>query len=422
MNTIAAITTPPGPAARAVVRTSGPAAFELAERLGVDDAPARRATVATLRLPVGPVPAEIYAFAAPASHTGEDVIEYHLPGSTLMSLVLDALLAAGAERAGPGAFTSRAFANDKVDLAAAEAMQMAVAAEGEAELAATQRLRAGGLVQALAEPIDRITSLLASCEAAIDFAGEADVTDFDVAAFRSGIVEIVNTINTLQKVESRRSNESLPTIVLVGRPNAGKSTLVNALLDRPRMIASAEAGTTRDAVPVLLNLDGVTVQLVDLPGLSAAPRDALDAAAQQRAEAAARSADVVALVVDATDETPPPDVRHDLVVRTKADLLAVAGDAVSAVARTNLDSLRRRLREVVQRSTTGARLALNDRHRDGLARAVAALDQADASIEDGEELAAVALRDAVDALCQLTDRVPPEEVLAKVFATFCVGK
>ncbi|MEM7809363.1 MAG: GTPase [Planctomycetota bacterium] len=417
-----AVATPPGVAERAIVRTSGPRAIAVAEEL-VGPVEPQRVTEARLRLAECDVPSEVYAFAGLRSHTGEDVIEYHVPGGALIAgLLTEQLKTLGLVEAAPGEFTARAFLNGKVSLDQAEAVQATIAAESDAELVAAERLRRGELGRLLEGPSDAIARLLAMAEAAIDFSAEPDVTPMppddalrDVAAVRSELTSLVEG-------SRRRSADVLPSVVLVGLPNAGKSTLFNALVGTKRVVASDTPGTTRDGISADVDLGGVRMHLVDLPGIATFD-DALDQEAADLARQRAASADVVVLVRDATQPA-SLDVRHDLVIQTKADLLDdPTREAVSAATGAGIDVLRQRLRDAAIRSP-GARVSLNERHQTCVARAIEALDEATQALADelGDEVVALALRDALDAVGEVTGVVTPDDVLGRIFSGFCVGK
>ena len=420
--TIVALATPAGMARRAIVRTSGPEAFSFAEQLGatpnVGEFPRR-----TLTLDNIPIPSRLLAFRSPRSHTGEDVVEYHLPGSGLIvRMLLDALRALGGRDARPGEFTARAYFNGKLRLDEAEAVQAAIAATNDAELAAAARLRDGALATALAPLLDRLTHLLALCEAGIDFVDEPDVVAIEPAAAREQIDHLLANLAELQSGAARFADLSRPpTVALAGPPNAGKSTLLNALADTTRAVVSPTAGTTRDAIAADVQLPGGVVRMIDLPGLSETPASLLDAAAQERALVAAAGADVL-LAVSASDAATAPlrlPRPPDCAVVTKSDL--APGD-VSALTGDGLDTLRWRLSMLAFAHHGGDRLALTARHLAAVADARAALSVAADIVDGPPELLAFELRAALDHLGSILGTVAPDDLLARIFSAFCVGK
>ncbi len=207
--TICALATPEGAAKRAIIRTSGPRAFEAAESLGVAALNHGEAVATRVRLVDVEVPADVYAFRGPRSHTGEDVVEYHVPGGPLVSrLLLEAVRAVGLREARPGEFTARAFLNGKISLDRAEAVQATIAAASDVELAAADRLRRGELGRRLEGPTEQVAALLAMAEAAIDFAAEPDVTAMPEAAALRQIEAVRAELAHLLDQSTRRLSEA----------------------------------------------------------------------------------------------------------------------------------------------------------------------------------------------------------------------
>ncbi len=436
-DTIVAFATAGAPAARIVLRTSGPRAAVVAGDL-CDPVPASAGHVvlafAGLRCP-----AWVYVFRGPRSYTGEDVVEYGLPGSPVLARMLyDDLLARGLRPAEAGEFTARAYFAGKMGLTEAEGVAATIAAGNAAELAAARQLLAGELARRLRPVTDGLADTLALVEVGIDFADE-QVTTLDVAEVRRRVAGADAALAELVADGDRFEPLShVPRVVLAGRPNAGKSSLLNALAGHGRAIVSPVAGTTRDVLTVAVELPRGRVELVDAAGLDPfggraeeAPVDPppiapsgqlLDGEMQARAAAAIAAADVVVLVRDATDDRPdvplsrPPDVR----VVNKVDLRP--GPGVSAVTGAGLDGLRAALDAAAfGRPTEGGRLALNRRHLSAVADARAALARAADRSADAE-LAAADLRAALDDLGSVVGSVTPDDVLGRIFAGFCIGK
>lgn len=436
---IAALATPPGRSALAVIRLSGRGAFAVAQRVvqGFRTEPARAATLATFRTPDGaPVDRGLYiVFPAPASYTGEDMVELSCHGGLAVpARLLAALQAAGARPAHPGEFTRRAVLNGKLDLVQAEAVGDLIDATTPAQSRAALRQLEGGLSRRLQELRDHLVELQALLGYDIDFPGEDDgpVSPARVAAALAEAARQVDRLLATGPWGERLREGAL--VVFAGRPNAGKSSLFNALLGSERALVTEIPGTTRDAIEAPADFLGWPVRLVDTAGL----QDGADRIERMGIEVSRRylaAADLVLLCAEAgrslgPDETTMADGRPGLVVRTKADLASAApGElAVSCVSATGLDVLRR----TVAARLFGDRVSLADlepaltreRHRDALARARAALDDARPHLggEGDAVLAAHHVRRATLALDELVGAVDVEEVLARVFASFCVGK
>jgi tRNA modification GTPase len=356
-------------------------------------------------------------------------------------MLLDALVRQGARPADPGEFTARAYFNGRIDLTEAEGVAATIAATGEQELRAARQLLAGELARRLRPATDLIAETLALVEVGIDFSDE-DVTFLSPAdlADRAGCADgmLCDLLETSARFE-RLSHE--PQVVLVGRPNAGKSTLLNALAGRERAVTSPIAGTTRDVLTAEVPLARGIIRLTDAAGLEepADPPAGDDIASQMRNNAlrAVEAADVVILVQDVTADLPPLELPRprDLVVLTKADLLPPGrnrlfeGPLVSARDGTNLDRLRQQLDRLAfgDGAAGGVSLALNARHIQAVGDARAALgraaERANASGDGGgAELVALELREALNALGGIVGMVTPDELLGRVFSAFCIGK
>ncbi len=428
--TIFALASGAGQAAVAVLRLSGPGSGELLRALAGRLPPPRRASLATLRH-LGEVLDEalVLWFPAPASYTGEDSAELHLHGGrAVIAGVADALVALGARPAEPGEFTRRAFLYGKLDLTAAEGIADLIAAETAAQRRQALRQAAGGLSARVAEWTARTTRLLARQEAFIEFEEEDLPGDLDAAVTAAAALLRAEMAALLAEgARGERLREGV-AVAILGAPNAGKSSLLNALAGREAAIVSARAGTTRDVVEVRLVLAGVPVTLADTAGLRETA-DEIEAEGVRRALARAEAADLRLLVLPADA---PPDAATlalagpgALLVASKADLgpSPVAGAlAVSARTGEGLAALRAALEaEVAARAgLTDAAGLTRPRHRAAVGEAVDWLDRlASAPLP---ELRAEALRGALAALGRLTGRVGVEQVLDLVFGEFCIGK
>ena len=443
-DTITAISSAVGPAARIVVRLSGADARRIAQPIVPDlrlvQAIASRVTLYFKDLTV---PAWLYCFRSPRSYTGEDVIEFHLHGNALLArMFLDELVRRGARHADPGEFTARAYFNGRMNLAEAEGVSATIAAHSERELRAARQLMAGELARRLRPVLDLLAESLALVEAGIDFS-EEDVSFLSFEELRSRIARGDDALATLLSDSARfESLTHEPQIVLAGRPNAGKSTLLNALAGHQRAVVSAQAGTTRDPIWSGVRLARGTVRIIDLAGFTPSPctqgegggegssaLDDIDWQMQEHACQTMRTADVVILVHDCTDPRPPPqlDANIDLVVHTKLDLIdgPFNGFAVSAKTGANLDALRDRLDAIAfgDTTSTGAALALNARHVEAITDARSALRRAlETHATSGPELVALELRESLDAIGRILGAVTPDDVIGRIFATFCIGK
>jgi tRNA modification GTPase len=427
-DTIAAISSAVGPAARMIVRVSGREAISLAKRFSHDcsfePSTASRGIIefASLR-----VPATFYVFLAPHSYTGEDLIEFHIPGNALLArMLLNALISAGARQADPGEFTARAYFSGRIDLAKAEGVAATIAAHSEQELRAARQLLSGELARRLQPARELLIETLALVEAGIDFSDE-DVSFISPAQLADRIARVDQILADV--LESTSRFETLarePSIVLAGRPNAGKSTLLNALAGSERAVTSPVAGTTRDILSADIALRRGIVRIIDAAGLDErAQRSGIESQMHEKALRAIEQADAVVLLQDATDARPPVQLPRDaeLFVRTKSDLPHVSTRdlAISAVTGQNLEVLRDELDKLSfgPANTGGASLALNARHVRSLGDARVALSRPDSG---AAELVALDLREALDAIGQVLGVVTPDDVLGRVFSTFCIGK
>jgi tRNA modification GTPase len=386
------------------------------------------------------LPIWLWRFAAGGSYTGDESAELHIPGNPLLArLLLDEMIRLGARSADPGEFTARAFFNGRMDLSQAEGVAAMVSAANQAELDAARRLMAGELSRRLRPALEKIASLLALLEAEIDFSDQ-DVRFISAEDLSGAIDALTDQLSELLKNSPRFSRLSHePRVVLAGRPNAGKSTLLNALSQSARAIVSPVAGTTRDALGAPVALARGLIWLIDMAGLEESPRDGIESHMRRRALEELERADAVVLIRDITDTCPPLELprKPDLRVHTKIDLnspspgtpgrrVAVEtegrgeGLPVSAITGKNLPQLRTALDTLAFGKSASDVLALTSRHIQSIESTVAALTRARTCA--ATELIAAELRAALDHLGQVLGEVTPDDILGRVFSTFCIGK
>lgn len=362
--TIVAISSTVAPSARLIVRTSGSQSHELARRL-CEQLPLRPgAARVRLRFDGLEAPSWIYVFAAPRSATGEDVVEYHLPGNVVLArLLVRWLQSQGARPAEPGEFTARAFLGGKLDLAEAEGVAAVIAAHSDRELRAARQLLSGELSRRLRPVMDALAETLALVEVGIDFSDE-DVTLLSARQLRERLSGLRASLDVLLRESvrfERLAHE--PRVALVGRPNAGKSTLLNRLAGVERAVVSEVAGTTRDALSARVMLRRGMVTLVDLAGLEHEPFETaavdpvrqLEQSMRETSLREAGLADVLVLLREHGDDRPAPDLPRppDLVVLTKVDVRQPR--AFDVIVRVDSEVDRPRARDVVMTSQADVR-------------------------------------------------------------------
>ncbi|MCM5559747.1 tRNA uridine-5-carboxymethylaminomethyl(34) synthesis GTPase MnmE [Pleomorphomonas sp. JP5] len=430
IDTIFALSSGAPPSGVAVVRVSGPSVrFALETTIGRLPVP-RRLELRTIGGEGDPIDHGLVAFfPAPSSFTGEDVAEYHLHGGrAVLSAFLELLGGLpGLRLAEAGEFTRRAFENDRLDLTEAEGLADLIAAETDAQRRQALRLAGGAFRQKAEDWRRRLIELRAHVEADLDFSDEEDVP----ADVSSGVVSAIARLRAelerelLAGKRGERIRDGLEVVVL-GPPNAGKSSLINALAERDVAIVTDIPGTTRDLLEVRLDLDGYAVTLVDTAGLREGG-DVIEVEGMRRGRARAASADIV-LWLDENDDTPPEEVAsigcQVIGVRTKADLapMGKVEQSVSIHDRASLDRLLHRLAlEASSRLGGEAPLVSRARQRQCLEQAEAALREAE-RLDLPAEVIADQLRRAGDALGRLSGRIDVEDVLGSIFSTFCIGK
>ena len=439
--TIAAVATPVGVGALSVIRMSGRDACEIARACTGRQLEARRATLVRVRDAAGRVLDECVAtwFAAPASFTGEDVVELCCHGGALVTqLVLERLLACGACPAEPGEFSRRAFENGRMDLTQAEAVMDIINAGSELALRAAQNQLQGAICKPVLAVVDNLLDVAAHVEAYIDFP-EEDIPLHTQNQLAAKIDEALEALGKLLSTadEGRYLREGVRTVI-VGAPNAGKSSLLNHLAGYDRVIVSPAAGTTRDTVEESVTLAGLRLRLIDTAGLRETD-DVLEQSGIERAMRAWQSADLALEVVDAASAPQPlppgcaPAGVPHLRLLNKSDLPAHAawqgaeGIRISCATGQGFAELEAALCKLFAAHTTGdcdTMAAINTRHRYALQQAATALQSARSGLLAAQEpeLTAIDLRAALDALGSITGRIDTEDILTRVFSTFCLGK
>ncbi|HWB18757.1 MAG TPA: GTPase [Phycisphaerales bacterium] len=459
-STILALSSSPGRSLRALVRMSGPHAAELLASMCESDPSASHSFKPNrISLDHALLPVLLSLRRAPSSYTGEDLAEVQLPGNPdLIARLINALLARAADLdldvrpAEPGEFTARAFLNGRIGLTQAEGVAAIIAAQSDAQLRAAQLLRSGAMADFAIQLADDLASALALVEAGIDFTDQEDVVAITPADLHDRLTnQFARLSHRLERSLPAEHLQSLPRVVIVGPPNAGKSSLFNALLNHERAVVSNVPGTTRDVlvepIHVPTSHGPAEILLIDLAGLDE-PETALDAQMQSAARAAIESADLIMLCEPADSAESKhqsgtmftlPARTPVLVVKTKSDLLAALPAAspsalyVSARSSQGLDSLREALGIALDSravSLSAEMLVLLPRHRSALESAlshyIAVIERVSPqrlqhALND-PELIASELRAALDQLSMLAGEISSEDILSRIFSRFCIGK
>ena len=447
-DTIAAIATPAGEGGVGIVRLSGPDSLRIADRLFKTKA-GRPSTLPSHTLHYGRIQepgiletvddAVILLFRAPRSYTGEDVVEFSCHGGPVtLARVLSLCLKEGARTAAPGEFTQRAFLNGRMDLAQAEAVCDQIKAKTEAAQRLALRQREGVLSREVQKIRDELVGAMAAVEVTIDFSEE--VGDLDYSAMGQRLQRIRADIQTLvRSSEQGRVYREGIRLAIIGRPNVGKSSLLNALVGQERAIVTPIAGTTRDTIEETANIRGIPITAVDTAGLRDT-EDPVERIGVDRARAAAQSASLILHVVDCLNDLTDTYDQSDPAVPTisvlnKIDQLPPQTPLgaqhlpfvrVSALTGEGMDDLRDAIANSVLHGRLEQESAIvsNVRHQHALESARESLHHAESTTEQGlpPDFITIDLRAALDALGQITGETASDEIIHRIFHDFCVGK
>lgn len=457
-DTITAISSAPGPAGRGVIRLSGPESYNIIRELL---APADAELVLHNRknqwchAAVNPAEnltcqAKLLLFYSPYSFTGDDVIEIHVPGSpALLKMLLQRLISLGARLAHPGEFTARAFFNGRIDLSQAEAVNEIISARSDAQLVASQRLLDGQLHRRCLLLREQIMELLGLAELSLDFADQ-DIQPASPDDLKQRLHAVIDELDNLLAQSPRWEQlRHLPQVVLAGAPNAGKSTLMNALSGIDRSIVSHISGTTRDLLTVPVKLAHGECLLIDSAGLEShkpsSPPDPIEMQMHEQAMLALREADMIVWVVDVTrpDNGPNPRTilpntqipcliaankidQTDTAIPLDKQLFGYNTIYISALRGDHLDNVKNRISDCLHDSPAeGDGPALTARQRQAINDSREVLRRCFKFFENNElecELFALELREALDHLGLLTGETVAEDVLRHIFSRFCLGK
>ena len=441
--TIAAIASAPGAAGVGVVRVSGPAVPAIVQALLGHPAQPRHAHFAAFRDAAGQLIDRglLLHFPAPASYTGEHVLELQGHGSAvLLDLLLRRVCELGARLARPGEFTERAFLNGKLDLAQAEAVADLIAARSQAGARAALQSMEGVFSRKVEALLQSLIALRVHIEAAIDFP-EEEIDFLADPAIGQQLQAVRAELEELLREAQRglRLNDGL-RVVIIGRPNAGKSSLLNALAGSDRAIVNATAGTTRDVLRESLSLDGIALELADTAGLRETD-DEVEREGVRRAHGELLRADVAVLVTDAEHaqadlallaNLPAPVAR--LLLVNKIDLDGIAAHAetrgdcrwlwASVKSGAGLDALRHELKQLAGAGSGEGAFSARRRHVVALQQVARHLDQTAHTLAGSRagELAAEELRQAQRALGEITGSYSSDDLLGAIFGSFCIGK
>lgn len=453
-DSIAAIASPPGPGLRGVIRLSGPQidttlqqCFRCPGSLLTQQTPVVWPGSMQVGEPFGDIAGELFYWPGPASYTRQRSAEFHCSGSLpVLNAVMRTLANCRARQAQPGEFTMRAFLAGRIDLIRAEAVLGVIDSQSQREMDVALRQLAGGLSGPIQELQESLLQVLAHIEAGLDFV-EDDIEFIAAEDILATIRDALQNLNgILRQIDQRQLDKPLPRIVLLGLPNAGKSSLQNALTESGSAIVSEVAGTTRDYLVASLSIGGQEFQLIDTAGILpplAAQREAIQQQAESQALQMAELADLILLCVDGSrtltdwerqrmQAAQQAGTATTILVQTKADLPVAWSRPemirVSSVSGGGLDRLKRAIsdRIRIQQPAAAGEMVVSTANRclESLRQARDELRVAESCCQSGQgdEVIAMALRIVLDRLAVVIGKVFTDDILDRVFSRFCIGK
>ncbi len=442
--TIVALSTPATTGAISIVRMSGKNAIEIADKLFVSVKGKAPSSFTPRMLELGTFNANSFkenglcvCFCAPFSYTGENLVEFQLHGGIKIAEgVISACIKAGARLATHGEFTKRAFLNGKMSLASAEGMMDMINAESEAEIRAGYNLLQGELSKLAKTAQDELTDLLSEIEVSFDYPEETIeyVTKNTVKTRLMALYEKISA--TLQTASTGRLLKNGVNVLILGKPNAGKSSLLNALLSFDRAIVTDIAGTTRDTIEDTFSIDGTKFNIIVTAGIRDT-KDVVEKIGVDKAKSLVKSADIVLYVKDGTTKDSKEDEeiknllsnKKHIVIVNKSDLMKnpkVQDNEflISAKNQTNIDELKNKLYELATiGEAVGASIIItNERHKDALSRAASSIMTAIENMELSLDLISIDIKLAYSALGEITGNTTGEDIIDAIFSKFCLGK
>lgn len=440
-----------------IVRLTGPGTFDILNQI-TKQKPARKQATTKVEICVDPelfLDARLYLFVSPYSYTGDDLAEIHFNSNrALTEALILKLLELNVKMAGPGEFTARAYLNGKIDLAQAEAVNEIIISSNRFQLSAAEKLLGGRLANEVGSISQEILESISLLEAGIDFSTE----DIEFLTAEEAVEKLTNINKSLENiVENSIDCEllmELPSVGIAGAPNSGKSSLLNTLLGKPRSIVSGIAKTTRDILSGHMTLDNSQCVLFDCAGLLEKPEIIIDQLAQQAAIESLSNSSLVIFCVDISKENLSQDIHirklfnncNVINLATKIDLVRSASlpihikrlndtfssdfFGVSALKNRNITGLKQNIDSKLLQHLIGPKdvetkygLLLNARHKGAVAEAIENINQAISEIKDqNDEVAAMLLRSAYEAIGTMEQQDIEDKVLEKIFSNFCIGK